>query len=145
MSNGWSKANGRAVDPDAECAPTQRGHAIIVGETERDRIVELTSNHTLLGPGAIPWEVGNAFSAMLKGRRLTLAEAQEGLRIFHMIPMRYVKVDLANALSLAHQTGLYAYDAYFLDCAARHAAPLLTLDRDLKQAARDIGISLLEV
>lgn len=48
-------------------------------------------------------------------------------------------------LSLAHQAGLYAYDAYVLDCASRHAAPLLTLDRGLKQAAKDIGIRLLEV
>ena len=70
--------------------------AVIVGEPERDRIVELTSGHTLLGPGAIPWEVGNAFSAMLKHRRLTLAEAQEGLRIFHTVPLRFVKVDLAT-------------------------------------------------
>ena len=119
--------------------------AVIVGEPERDHIVELTAGHTLLGPGAIPWEVGNAFSAMLKRRRLTLAEAQEGLRIFHTSPLRYVKVNLANVLSLAHQAGLYAYDAYFLDCASRHAAPLLTLDRGLKQAAKNIGIRLLEV
>lgn len=119
--------------------------AVIMGEPERDRIVELTSGHTLLGPGAIPWEVGNAFSAMLKRHRLTLAEAQKGLRIFHMIPLRYVKVDLVNALSLANQAGLYAYDAYFVDCASRHAAPLLTLDRTLKQVANDIGIKLLEI
>jgi len=119
--------------------------AVIVGEPERDRIVELTSGHTLLGPEAVPWEVGNAFSAMLKRRRLTLAEAQEGLRIFHTVPLRYVKVDLANVISLANQVGLYAYDAYFLDCASRHAAPLLTLDRGLKQAAKNIGIRLFEV
>lgn len=119
--------------------------AVITGEPERNRIVELTSGHTLVGPGAIPWEIGNAFSAMLKQRRLTLAEAQEGLRIFHAVPLRLLKVDMANAISLAHQAGLYAYDAYFLDCAARHAAPLLTLDRGLMKAANAIGIKLLEV
>ena len=41
--------------------------------------------------------------------------------------------------------GMYAYDAYFLDCAARRAAPLLTLDRGLKRAAKAAGITLLEV
>jgi predicted nucleic acid-binding protein len=40
--------------------------AVIVGEPERDTIVELTTSHTLIGPGSIPWEVGNAFSAMFK-------------------------------------------------------------------------------
>lgn len=119
--------------------------AVIVGEPERDRIVELTSGHTLVGPGAIPWEVGNAFSAMLKQRRLTLTEAQEGLRIFQTIPLRFVKVDMTNALSLAYETKLYACDAYFLDCAVRHASPLLTLDHGLKKAAKDIGLKLLEV
>ena len=119
--------------------------AVIVGEPERDRIVEITSGHSLVGPGAIPWEVGNAFSAMLKQRRLTLIEAQEGLRIFHTVPLRFLKVDMANALSLAQQAGLYGYDAYFLDCAARYAAPLLTLDHGLKKAAGDMGIRLLEV
>lgn len=119
--------------------------AVIVGEPERDRIVELTSGHALIGPGAIPWEVGNAFSAMLKQRRVTLAEAQEGMRIFHTIPLRFVKVDMVRALSLAHDAGLYAYDAYFLDCAVRHAAPLLTLDHGLTKAAKEIGLRLMEV
>ena len=34
---------------------------------------------------------------MLKHRRLTVAEAQEGLRIFHTVPLRLLKVDLASA------------------------------------------------
>jgi predicted nucleic acid-binding protein len=119
--------------------------AVILGEPERDRIVGLTLGHTLIGPGAIPWEIGNAFSAMLKQRRVALAGAQEGLRIFQTIPLRFVKVDMANAIALAHQTGMYAYDAYFLDCAVCHAAPLLTLDHGLKRAAKDTGIRLLEV
>ena len=119
--------------------------AVIVAEPERDRIVELTSGHSLVGPGSIPWEIGNAFSAMLRQRRLGLAEAQQGLKIFHDIPIRFVSVDLNNAISIASQTRTYAYDAYFLDCAVRHAAPLLTLDRSLKRAALKLGVHLMEV
>lgn len=119
--------------------------AVIVGEPERDRIVELTIGHTLIGPGSIPWEIGNAFSAMLKQRRLGLAEAHRGLRIFEEIPLRYVTVDLSSAVSLANETKAYVYDAYFLDCAVRHAAPLLTLDRSLERAARRLGVKLMEV
>ncbi len=33
--------------------------AVIVAEPERDRIVELTAGHTLIGPGSIPWEIGS--------------------------------------------------------------------------------------
>lgn len=119
--------------------------AVIVGEPERDRIVALASGHTIIGPESIPWEMGNAFSAMLRQHRLTLAEALEGFRSFQAIPLRYAKVDMVRALALAHQTRMYAYDAYFLECAIRHSAPLLTLDHGLGRAARTMGIPLLEV
>ena len=119
--------------------------AVIVAEPERDRIVELTSGHSLIGPGSIPWEIGNAFSAMLRQRRLGLTEAQQGLKIFHSIPLRFVRVDLSNAISIANKIKAYAYDAYFLDCAVRHAAPLLTVDRGLALAAMKLGIKLMEV
>jgi len=119
--------------------------AVIVAEPERDRIVKAASGHTLIGPGSIPWEIGNAFSAMIKQRRLGLTEAQHGLEIFHTIPLRLVRVDLNNAISIANQIKLYAYDAYFLDCAVRHSAPLLTLDRGLERAALKLGVKLMEV
>ena len=119
--------------------------AVIVGEPERKRIVELTTENTLIGPGCIPWEIGNAFSAMFKQDRLTFNEAQKGFAIFVRIPLRYVEPDFVNALKISKQTKLYAYDAYFLDCAIRHKAPLLTLDRRLIVAAKKRRIETLEV
>ena len=119
--------------------------AVIVDEPERDRLVEMTAGHNLVGPGSIPWEIGNAFSSMLKQHRLSLKDAKQGLAIFQSVPIRYLAVDLENAISIAHASNLYAYDAYFLDCASRHAAPLLTLDQPLKRAADKIGIHVLEV
>lgn len=119
--------------------------AVIVGEPERERIIELTVGNRLIGPGSIPWEVGNAFSAMLKQERLTLDEASKGLVIFEGIPIRYVKPAFSHALALAHETNMYAYDAYFLDCAIKHKAPLLTLDQKLKTVANMLNITTWEV
>ena len=119
--------------------------AVIVDEPERERIIELTTGHNLVGPGSIPWEIGNAFSSMLKQHRLSIEAVKRGLGIFQTIPIRYLAVDMDNALLIAHENRLYAYDAYFLDCAARHAAPLLTLDRPLKRVADKIGVNVLEV
>jgi len=119
--------------------------AVIVGESERNRIIEFTTGNTLIGPGSIPWEIGTAFSAMFKQERLTLDEAQKGLAIFESIPLRYVEPDFFNVLKVSKNTNMYAYDAYFLDCARRHKAPLLTLDRKLKVAAQNINIEILEV
>jgi len=119
--------------------------AVIVGEPERRRIIEFTTGNTLIGPGSIPWEIGNAFSVMFKQNRLTLDEARKGLVIFDSIPLRYIKPDFVNALKISKKANMYAYDAYFLDCAIRHKAPLLTLDRKLKRAAQDLNVETMEV
>ena len=119
--------------------------AVIVGEPERHRIVELTTGNTLIGPGSIPWEIGNAFSAMFKQNRLTLEEARKGLLIFDHIPLRYIQPDFVHVLKISKQANMYAYDAYLLDCAIRHKAPLLTLDRRLKTFARKLNVEIMEV
>ena len=119
--------------------------AVIVAEPERGKIIELTVGQTLIGPGSIPWEIGNAFSAMLKQQRLGLAEVQEGLRIFETIPLRLVKIDMKKALSIAGEAKTYAYDAYFIDCAVRLSAPLLSWDGGLKRAALKFGVKIMEI
>lgn len=115
--------------------------AVIVAEPEKDAIVAATSGHTLIGPGSIPWEIGNAFSAMIRQRRVSLADAQRGIEILDGIPIQYVNVDMSNVLSIAAHVNACAYDAYFLDCALRHGAPLLTLDRTLSRAADTLGVN----
>lgn len=119
--------------------------AVIVGEPERYKIIEITKGNTLIGPGSIPWEIGNAFSAMFKRDRLTIEEAQKGLLIFNGIPLRYIEPDFVKVLHLSKQTKMYAYDAYFLDCAIRHKAPLLTLDKKLKASAQNLNVETMEV
>jgi predicted nucleic acid-binding protein len=119
--------------------------AVIVGESERSKIIEITEGNTLIGPGSIPWEIGNAFSAMFKRDRITLEEAKIGLSIFKNIPLRYVEPDFSNALHLSKKINMYAYDAYLLDCAIRYKSPLLTLDQKLKTVAQNINIETLEV
>ena len=119
--------------------------SVIAGEPERDEILRITSGQTLIGPGSIPWEIGNAFSAMFKQHRLSIDQAARGIDIFHLIPIRYIEIDFHRVLMISEQAGLYAYDAYFLDCALRCHAPLLTLDRKLKNAASQYNVSLLEV
>lgn len=118
--------------------------AVIVGEPEREKIIDLTKGSTVIGPGSIPWEIGNAFSAMFKRKRLTLEEAKKGMVIFKNIPLRYIEPDFTMVLKLSKQADIYAYDAYFLDCAIRLKAPLLTLDRRLKASAQHLNIETME-
>ena len=119
--------------------------AVIVGEPERDTIVDITNGNNLIGPGSISWEIGNAFSAMFKQKRLTIQEAEKGVAIFKSIPLRYIEPDFINSLKISKKTNMYAYDAYFLDCAMRYNAPLLTLDKKLEAMANKLNIQTLEV
>lgn len=119
--------------------------SVIVGEPERKRVIEIVSGNTLIGPGSIPWEIGNAFSAMFKKQRLALEEAEKGLMIFSSIPIRYIEPNFNLVLKMSQQVDIYAYDAYFLDCALRYKAPLLTLDKRLKASAQSLNVETLEV
>jgi uncharacterized protein with PIN domain len=42
--------------------------AVIADEPQRIKIIELTKNSTIVAPSSVKWEVGNAFSAMLKNQ-----------------------------------------------------------------------------
>ena len=108
-------------------------------------MLELTLGARLLAPVSVHSEVGNALSAMLKKDRITLAQALACLDVYRQIPVKWIEVDLPHALTLAHRSKLYAYDAYLLACAEATRSPLLTLDKALIRAAREIGIQTLEV
>jgi predicted nucleic acid-binding protein len=119
--------------------------AVLTGESSRDLIIARTQGTELLAPGSVHWETGNALSALLKRRRLKLAEAQAALAAYRQIPIRLVEIELEAALELADRLGLYAYDAFLLACARRHGAPLLTLDPRLGRVAQEAGVRLLEI
>ena len=119
--------------------------AVVLNEPEKEGIVRATAGHSLIGPESIRWEMGNAFSAMFKKRRIALRQGQQALAVFESIPIRYVDVDLMHALQLAHDVGIYASDAYFLEFALRHRAPLISLDGLMIEKAKSLGIATLEV
>jgi predicted nucleic acid-binding protein len=119
--------------------------AVIANEPEKGALVAATAGAELVAPGSMPWEVGNAFSAMLKRERISESEAFAALEVYRHIPVRLVDVSLAESLALASDLGIYAYDAYFLEAARMLRCDLLTLDRGLKDAARRADITLREV
>jgi predicted nucleic acid-binding protein len=82
---------------------------------------------------------------MFKKGRVTREEALKGVAIFESIPIRYAIPRLNQAVDLAHRLGIYAYDAYVLECALRFKGPLLTLDRQLIDQAKGLDVACLEV
>lgn len=116
---------------------------VSLNEPEQARIVSLTMNASIIAPEILPYEIGNALSAMVKRKKLTRAEALEVERVTNLIPLRLVSVDIHEALKIAAEQNIYAYDAYFLQCAKAHSLPLLTLDKRMKQVAKALGIQIL--
>lgn len=116
---------------------------VSLNEPEQARIVSLTMNASIIAPEILPYEIGNALSAMVKRKKLTRAEALEVERVTNLIPLRLVSVDIHEVLKIAAEQNIYAYDAYFLQCAKAHSLPLLTLDKRMKQVAKALGIQIL--
>ena len=119
--------------------------AVVANEPSKPALVEATRGASLLAPTSVHWEIGNAFSAMLKRKRVRLTQVHKALNAYAEIPIRFVDVDLADALEIAAELKIYAYDAYVLECARIHRSPVLTLDAGLMRAAEKIGLDVLEV
>lgn len=119
--------------------------AVIANEPERDALVELTKGVDLIAPHSIYWEIGNAFSAMLKRKRITLEQILKAIEIYIRIPIMFVDVELEEALEIADTLGIYAYDAYLLRCALKYNCPLISLDRSLGSCAKRMKIEVMEV
>ena len=119
--------------------------AVIADEPEREAIIAHTVGANLMAPASVHWEVGNAFSGMFKRHRITLSQAQRAIRSYERMQFRFLDVDLGQSVRLAHELGLYAYDAYVLACALNVHSPLLTLDSELATNADAAGVRVLEV
>ena len=119
--------------------------AVILGEPERDALIDMTDGVQLMAPPSLHWEIGNALAAMFRRGRIDLTQAHDALALYRSIAIRFVNIDLEHALALAYQHNIYAYDAYMLACALRYNNPLLSLDARLNTAARAAGITVMEV
>lgn len=119
--------------------------AVVLNEPAKQVLVRRTAAAAFVAPISLPIEVGNAFSAMFKRGRLALDQAVQAFESFRHIPVRLAEIDYDASLQIAQSLGIYAYDAYMLECAQRHRVSLLTLDEGLRTAAERIGVEVVGV
>lgn len=119
--------------------------AVLLNEPSKEELISRTKGAELVAPASLHWEMAIALSAMLRRKRLTLDEARQVLRGYDQIPLRLLDVGLEDALNIAATSGIYAYDAYFIVCAQRASAALITLDGGLTAAARLAGVEVVPV
>jgi len=119
--------------------------AAIAGEARRECLIEAVRGADLIAPPSVHWEIGKAFSAMLRRGRITLQQALAAIEIYSAIAIRFVDVELRESLEIARASNIYGYDAYLIRCALKYDAPLLSLDGNLLRAAKQAGVSVIEV
>jgi predicted nucleic acid-binding protein len=98
----------------------------------------------IIAPEILPYEIGDALSAMVKRKQITQNEAISVFGIANLIPVRLALIDIPQALKLALDFNIYAYDAYFLHCAKASSCALITLDNRMNQVATNLNIEILE-
>ena len=125
-------------------ADTNTFLAVALDEPERNGLIEVTRGHDLVAPAVLPYEIGNALSSLVRRKRLTEAQLAAAWDAVAAIPVELALVNVRAALLLAGHFRIYAYDAYFLQCALETKSPLLTLDRQLRHVAERLDVTFVE-
>lgn len=111
-----------------------------------DAVLAALEDRTILVPSIWPVEITNALLVGERRKRIRQPEVRrfvellKGLRIVE--DSQSVADAVSNVLPLAREHNLSAYDAAYLNVAARHGAPLATLDAALQKACRAAGITV---
>jgi|SRR5260221_14135448 predicted nucleic acid-binding protein len=94
-------------------------------------------------------EVANGLAVAYRRRRITTADEQAFLAALSHL---YIEVEdtgpavagIRDATASAMRYGLTAYDAAYVDLAARESLTLATLDRSMLEAAGQSGVSIFQ-
>lgn len=125
-------------------ADTNTFLAVALNEPEKESIIRLTESCNLIAPEVLPFEIGNALTALLKKRCMKKQEIVSAWETIQQIPVELRQIEMKMALEIAAEHAIYAYDAYFLECAVRFHCPILTLDRGMKRTAVTMNIPVME-
>jgi len=119
--------------------------AILMNESDKQGIIKATKGAEIFAPASFPWEIGNAFSAMFKRKRISLTQAQQAFKIYEMIPIQLVDISISDAMKTSNEYNIHAYDAYILECAKKLHYPLMSLDEQLIVKANQMKIKVIEL
>ena len=112
-----------------------------------EAILDHVSEAGAVVPGLWRVEVANAFQMALRRKRISSAYRDESLTELAELPIT-IDTDTdayawTTTLRLADRFGLTMYDATYLELAQRRSLPLATLDKELREAAAALDVTLL--
>jgi predicted nucleic acid-binding protein len=109
--------------------------ALLFAEAQGSTVADQIRGHELVAPALLDFETVNVCLSKMRRqpeRREALLDAFAGRR---QLKIETMEVDHAAVLALAQRTGLTGYDASYLHLARTLEVELVTLDRQLAEAA----------
>jgi predicted nucleic acid-binding protein len=117
------------------------------GGPETDALIERVAADGAAAPGMWSLEIANGLVMGERRGRIKPAESAAFVAMIEELPIVADRVTGARALhetmGLAREHRLTAYDAAYLELAMRLGLPLATDDRNLRAAAKHVGVELL--
>lgn len=112
-----------------------------------EEVLDQVVDTSAIVPTIWRFEVGNALQMAIRRKRIDAIFRDDALAKLSAMPITVdVETDShawTTALRLSERFGLTLYDAAYLELAQRHTVPLATLDKELREAAASVGVTLL--
>ncbi len=116
--------------------------------TYTEGVLDRLQETQALVPAIWPLEVANVLLIAERHDRLKEAQSAHFAQLLQELPILIEEADVARILSavlaVARAHRLSAYDAAYLELAARQGLPLATQDDRLRKAAGNAGVALLQ-
>jgi predicted nucleic acid-binding protein len=115
----------------------------------RDELQSLYKTYQLVAPGLWRLEMANALLVRLRRKLLTSAEVHQGFSMLERLEIELIEeisfISFSRLAQIAIPNQLTSYDTLYLDLAVRLGLPLISLDKNLRAAAKRAGVKLLPV
>jgi predicted nucleic acid-binding protein len=113
-----------------------------------ERVLDRLRGTQAMVPAIWPLEVANVLLIAERRDRLNEAQTAHFAQLLQVLPILVEEADVARILGSVLAVGrahrLSAYDAAYLELAARQGLPLATQDSRLRKAAGSAGVAVLQ-
>lgn len=113
--------------------------ALVFGEPEAEEVAGQLTGHRLVAPTLLGYEMASVYVKKLRRYPGECSALGEMVQAYSELGIDEVQPDTHGIALLAEQFGLTAYDAAYLWLGRLINAPVITLDKQLAHAAREIG------
>lgn len=113
--------------------------ALLFAEPSASLVAEKINGCNLVAPALLDFEVVNVCVSKIRRQPALRAGLLDAYSARMQVRIETVEVDHSAVLALAQRTGLTGYDASYLHLARILGVELVTLDRQLAEAAEKFG------